>query len=269
MRKLPPKKTTDVPISLALPNTLPNDMDGRVKRKAKTTHERREELIQEQRYIYHENYDSRYKEDDTKKALDDHYKSKCAFCEEKAERLDVEHYRPKSVYYWLAYSWDNLLLACPTCNQDHKGIQFDIDGKRAKYRASDLPEIHNLCQKYNKTEKPQLLHPEYDNFEDIWIFDCEGIISSNDIRGAYTIKTCGLDRKWLNDARVEILNDFVEELKDYIIKFENEPEKLELSLNIIYERFAKEAENESKQFLAFRDYALKHIIPIILQELLT
>ncbi len=55
---------------------------------------------------------------------------KCAYCElkEQVKRNDVEHFRPKARaergpglpdhgYWWLAWTWENLLFACRNCNQ--------------------------------------------------------------------------------------------------------------------------------------------------------
>jgi len=55
---------------------------------------------------------------------------KCAYCESKINAVyggDVEHFRPKAGYgsnalikpgyFWLASDWNNLLFACPFCNQ--------------------------------------------------------------------------------------------------------------------------------------------------------
>jgi hypothetical protein len=55
---------------------------------------------------------------------------KCAFCEnlEQVKRNDVEHFRPagRAVrekgkadpgYWWLSYTWSNLLFSCRNCNQ--------------------------------------------------------------------------------------------------------------------------------------------------------
>jgi len=258
MRKLPPKDSSQTPATLALPTV----------NKTNTTHNRRIKLIKAQEYIHKPVYDNRYKQADIKKALCEHYKSKCAFCEAKVERTDVEHYRPKSIYYWLAYSWDNLLLACPTCNQDYKKAKFELQGTRTTFQASDLPEVHSLCEKYNQTEQPKLLHPEFDDFENIWAFDENGKISSQDVRGKYTIETCGLDRVWLNDERKRVvLNDFVRDLKS--IMSYHPPEEFEPRLDMLLETFSKNAKDEMNAFLAFRNHALAHILPAILRELLT
>jgi hypothetical protein len=58
---------------------------------------------------------------------------KCAYCEGKASHVahgDVEHFRPKATYWWLAYCWDNYVYACQICNQSYKGENFPIAGTR-------------------------------------------------------------------------------------------------------------------------------------------
>lgn len=44
---------------------------------------------------------------------------KCGFCETPTDASywgDVEHFRPKSVHWWLAYCYDNFLYSCAPCN---------------------------------------------------------------------------------------------------------------------------------------------------------
>ncbi len=62
---------------------------------------------------------------------------KCCYCEKWGERSgnDVEHYRPKCIYWWLAFTWSNLLYACDQCNS-RKNSQFDLlSGERLKPEA--------------------------------------------------------------------------------------------------------------------------------------
>lgn len=57
---------------------------------------------------------------------------KCAYCEASVKDVaygDVEHYRPKSKYWWLAYCYDNYMFACTICNQVHKSDHFPVDGQ--------------------------------------------------------------------------------------------------------------------------------------------
>nr|WP_239015299.1 AAA family ATPase [Archangium violaceum] len=72
----------------------------------------------------------------------DEARGKCAFCESQLAHIsygDVEHFRPKAGwrqeeggplgrpgYYWLAYEWTNLFLACTLCNQQFKRNLFPL-----------------------------------------------------------------------------------------------------------------------------------------------
>ncbi len=56
---------------------------------------------------------------------------KCAYCETSTEVVahgDVEHFRPKSIYWWLAFVFDNYLFSCQICNQTYKGDRFPKAG---------------------------------------------------------------------------------------------------------------------------------------------
>lgn len=73
--------------------------------------------------------------------------NKCCFCEKPVGVADIEHFRPKSAwqdtrggrlnkpgYFWLAYSWSNMLIACNDCNsQANKGNLFPVRGLRSVY----------------------------------------------------------------------------------------------------------------------------------------
>lgn len=70
----------------------------------------------------------RYAHENIKSALREMFLSRCAYCESAIEVVassHIEHFRPKQRYISLTYSWDNLLLACPKCNDsEHKGTKF-------------------------------------------------------------------------------------------------------------------------------------------------
>ena len=60
---------------------------------------------------------------------------KCAYCEAPTAVVafgDVEHYRPKSKYWWLAYCYDNYLASCQLCNQKYKGAKFPLKNNSLK-----------------------------------------------------------------------------------------------------------------------------------------
>jgi hypothetical protein len=71
----------------------------------------------------------------TKDFLKEEAANKCAYCEADTAVVahgDVEHFRPKSNYWWLALCVDNYVYSCQICNQTYKGDGFPIGGKKLK-----------------------------------------------------------------------------------------------------------------------------------------
>jgi len=144
---------------------------------------------------------------------------KCCFCESKVLHIsdgDIEHFRPKKAYkqlksdklkrpgyYWLAYDWDNLFLACTKCNQRNKKNLFPLrdDSKRAKNHHTSIKE-----------EEPLFIHPEFDDPEDHITFD-EAFIKpkNNSDKGRTTIEELNLKRIDLIEER-RIMHDLVKAL---------------------------------------------------------
>ncbi len=59
-------------------------------------------------------------------------RGKCAYCESTVKTIahgDVDHFRPKSRYWWLAYCYDNFAFTCQLCNQI-KSNAFPIDAEK-------------------------------------------------------------------------------------------------------------------------------------------
>ena len=71
---------------------------------------------------------------------------KCAYCEADTAAVahgDVEHIRPKSEYWWLAYCYDNLAFSCQICNQVYKVNHFPVRGQRlAPPRLPPTPPVN-------------------------------------------------------------------------------------------------------------------------------
>jgi len=241
------KKTVDFPESL----------------NSETTVRRRKEVIEAQKYLKGNRYNSRYKSKDIKAALEKLYANKCAFCETNIERWDVEHFRPKSLYPHLAFSWDNLLLACPTCN-GHKTNHFETQNSQAQFEEKELENIHHLAEKYNKIEKNRFVHPELEqNIEKKLIFDEQGGLSSEDENVQYTIDTCQLDREKLNiERKKQVLNHYFTEVLIRYSRFQEtkDTQYFKNSIEDLRKAFKKEANNPNNNFIAFRKFAEKHII---------
>ena len=150
-----------------------------------------------------------------KDALMKMHHGKCCYCEKDIERADlhVEHFRPKGAfrqasngdyeypgYYWLAYSWDNLLLACPTCN-GAKSATFPLANpeERARSHNDDLGK-----------EIAIYVNPTIDNPRDHIRFKDDAPYPLTE-RGLRTINDLKLRRDGLNELRLKhfsIFNDF-------------------------------------------------------------
>lgn len=218
------------------------------------THKKRQELIDSISYIDTAPYNNRYKYSDTKEKLKMIYNGKCAFCENKVEQLHVEHYRPKAIYYWLAFSWDNLLLACPTCNQ-FKGNNFQTLGPIVTYANVFLNSYNNYSSHYDVIEQPLLINPEVIDPSVIFTFSKNGEVSSDSPRGAYTIETCKLDRDYLNDGRKKILDDFRNKVVTALNSSGVANQKC--ILKYILDDFKEKANDKTEPFISFRKKSIK------------
>ena len=221
-----------------------------------TTHIKRLRLIDSGTYI--EKFNSRYKTADIKEALNKTYHGKCAFCETWSEEWHVEHYRPKSLYPWLAFSWDNLLVACARCNK-FKGNRFEIAGDPARFENKDLDQINQLAAIYAETERPHTIHPELEDPEPFLQFDAKGHIESANSRVAFTIKTCRVDRNAIKDRRRKML-DFFKARLDSAADTATDLEQLKSKLAHELRLFKRQTEDPAVEYVAFRRFILKHMI---------
>ncbi len=117
--------------------------------------------------------------DVVKKALYLDQHKKCAYCERQPgfDGQPVEHFRPKKLavrrsqrrriqdrerYWWLTWSWDNLLFACTTCNGPaNKGNHFPLEPGSSPLTCPVRPATSPLPSACfdTATERPLLLDP--------------------------------------------------------------------------------------------------------------
>lgn len=162
-----------------------------------------------QRYI---EFDSRIWRE-ARVLLNDVFHGKCAYCETRIIGLngEVELFRPKAGaigmdrkdkspdhYWWLAYEWNNLYLACRECNFN-KANKFPVKGKRGPLKAS--------LSKLQKVEKPFLLDPCHDDPEKHLAFSESGFVASSSERGRFTIEVLNLNRPSLVADRSREIED--------------------------------------------------------------
>jgi uncharacterized protein (TIGR02646 family) len=222
------------------------------------TETRRNTCIKDNKYHQKKEFHQRFKQKDVKESLKKLYKNKCVFCEhEVTECIDnnledcsstIEHYRPKSIYYWLAYSWDNLLWCCHRCNQN-KDNNFKVLNRKIEFKESFNDAIHSSSVLYQDSEKPLMIHPEIESVLTKLSFE-NGIISSADDRITYTIKTCGLDRDDLNEKRLKIIEKFKNNAK--------KRNRLNKSYQDILDNLKKDFLDESSEFRALKFWILKN-----------
>ena len=149
-----------------------------------------------------------YKRKYVKDILMQMHHKKCCYCETKRytpSDLHVEHFRPKGAvrqsraekdkypgYYWLAYCWDNLLLACPDCNTT-KDTMFPLENPAQRARSHN-DDLTKECERFvNPTAEDPRDHIRF--VEDLPVARTE--------RGRHTIEELDLRRSALMDQRLE------------------------------------------------------------------
>jgi len=165
--------------------------------------------------------------------LDEYFHGKCAYCETRVARFDyhAEHFRPKGAvtfrtkdkkklekakckddkgaevphpgYFWLAYSWRNLLPSCGFCNTSKgKKTQFPVKAAHVSPYVSagaPLPDETAL----DAAEEPLLLHPFRDNPRIHLVFGVAGDVTAYDDseKGRNSISVFDLDAEALRIER--------------------------------------------------------------------
>jgi uncharacterized protein (TIGR02646 family) len=168
--------------------------------------------------------DDVYGSDAVRMMLEKLFEQKCAYCEGKigvGGSWDVEHYRPKNRvaensthpgYYWLTYTWENLLPSCTHCNQRRRDRpSLTHAGGTAVGKADQFPLANESerCMTHDgdlTTERPLLLNPCLDEPELHISFAPDGSPIALSERGQKTIEICHLGRKRLCDDRLEVLD---------------------------------------------------------------
>ncbi|MBX3200543.1 MAG: hypothetical protein KF894_20565 [Labilithrix sp.] len=137
--------------------------------------------------------------------------NKCCYCEKREEQAkfrDVEHYRPKGQYWWLAWTWENLLFACQDCNREFKRDRFPLSaGSRLAEDepppGTELPLVIDPCDSTVDPSAEIVFRRESVQRRERW--RPQGLTA----RGRETIEVCGLDRPGLLDLYADHVNHCV------------------------------------------------------------
>lgn len=187
-----------------------------------------------------------YRHEDIKDALISASHHKCAFCECKpgeSGNIEVEHFKPKSLYPQMAFSWDNLLPVCRKCNEAKSAWD---------------------------TGKEPIINPAVENPEErlTYVFLDVKSASPEDTVAKKTIEACNLNSMRLCKARSELLvclTDYEHRLEDTLKDIEtagtdrqrnSKINKLSDSLVMLEEAVA-----DSAKYAGFTRFFLKHCEP--------
>jgi hypothetical protein len=156
---------------------------------------------------------------------------KCGYCEAFARNVahcDVEHIRPKSIYWWLGLCFDNYVLSCQICNQaPNKLDQYPVTrllaepAIRADTPAARIAALANTIapdplnddaqltfaefERQLRRENPDLIHPYAEDPEPFFVWNVDSVLREVSIapraargrakaRAASTIQILGLNR---------------------------------------------------------------------------
>ena len=181
---------------------------------------------------------------------------KCSYCETKLYTpayLHVEHFRPKAAarqsraehdeypgYYWLAYCWENLLLACFDCNTTHKGTLFPLvdPSQRARSHADDVSR-----------EREQFVNPSAEDPRNHIRFEGDLPVAQTE-RGRHIIEGLGLCRSSLTELRLQRIREVEVNIKIIQIIEAMQSPKKEAFLDDICEArsFVEKAQGPECQF---------------------
>mgnify|MGYP001467595879 CR=1 FL=1 len=204
---------------------------------------------------------------------DNVFNDKCAYCESKLSVVgygDAEHYRPKkkvtrglasdnttvqhSGYYWLAYTWQNILPACTRCNTKGKRNQFPI-------RAQRYVNIENANPtQLDSKEDPLLIHPSKRDPRKHLLFDKKGRVAPRTAGDPYaeaTIRVLQLNREELRKAREDAWRAARRDLL-FVLEAEDET-----AIEEFYARFAKGTEAYSAAVLDMLDGMLTRMGAVV------
>lgn len=168
---------------------------------------------------------------------------KCVYCESDVlvnQPGDIEHWRPKNRvtdekghvieivtgggkkvphpgYYWLAYEWRNLFLACATCNRPSTS---KASGRRVgKWDQFPVEDFRATKMGEESQESPILINPVEEDPADHLEVDDTGIIIAKTDRGQKCIDIFELnDREALRDARLECIKNTKYRIQSMILK---------------------------------------------------
>lgn len=211
-----------------------------------------------------------YRQQQVKDTLKEIFHYKCAYCEISTinQSGDIEHFRPKAEieelketgnskpgYYWLAATWDNLLLSCMHCNRKNRQTLLGIENNESIGKKSQFPladerfRVRSHTQDIAQEEEVRLLiQPCIDNPEDYFTYDIDtGAIVAKETsefvknRALSSIHVYALHRAQLTHQRNKRIIEITRQIERVQREFHNIDNALSEAQKLAFEEtFAKE-----------------------------
>ncbi len=129
--------------------------------------------------------------------------NKCAYCEDylRGRMIEIDHIRPKKrhLYWWLAYSVENLVATCRACNNT-KSSRWELCDGESELIPRQRPWVTSeRTMLIDPTAEDPTLHLTYVYAGGMWR------IAATSPRGRWTIEKLGLD----SDSFTHEANEFV------------------------------------------------------------
>lgn len=139
----------------------------------------------------------------------------CAYCLDVVGRPgeDVEHFRPKNLYWFLAYAPENYLSSCRRCNSSRKVNRFPlVEGSPRATQRSELNTERRLLLDPARDDVERVLRIELQSREYNWEVDPTASATLR-ARATHTITFFRLNTDTeLRRARIEAIQQFFDEV---------------------------------------------------------
>jgi hypothetical protein len=187
---------------------------------------------------------------------------KCCYCEkwvQEASFNDLEHFRPKSKYWWLTWEWLNLMFACPNCNRGEKNDEFPLRPGSPVLLAPPAAAVVELPWLIDPADAQGMDPLDVIAFKRVgkqwWPYGCNP-------HGDETVRVLGL-------ARPALLTEYSDWVEDHIIPgVENIMDEMERGMrnadavSRVWRGLTRTLFHKRQQYLALSYHAL----PLVLDE---
>jgi uncharacterized protein (TIGR02646 family) len=202
-------------------------------------------------------------------------KMKCCYCEliEQLDQNDVEHFRPKSRavrgpgfpdtpgYFWLSWTWKNLLFACGPCNRQHKGTRFPLAPGSKPLKPWRQPPGREQPLLLDPAKDDPLQHLRFEPYRERGKQYWRPNPRNGSARGFKTIQVLGLDRQGLIDLYRKHVDEEVRPKVDKLRKLMRSARSDPKRVRLAWRELTLELLATGRPFTALSYDALDYLVP--------